>query len=140
MMRCEDCKAYIPAEKLASGRLCTARYGICKSTGRCHEARDNACKKNFASKQQQSKQTFTCTCERCGAEFESNVYNKKYCSDECRRIVRKEQQYRSAHRPKVPHILTIAELNGIARSRGLTYGQAVAIGIGGNNAGMSANK
>lgn len=129
MMRCEDCLAYIPAEKLANGRLRTARYGICKSTGRCHEARDNACKKNFTPKQQQSKQTFTCTCERCGAEFESDVYNKKYCSDECRRIARKEQQYRSAHRAKVPRILALPQCEKIARAHGLSYGQAEAAGL-----------
>jgi len=101
MMRCEDCKAYSPAEKVIEGQLHTMRYGTCKWTGLCHEARDKACKKRF---QPLMPGDFAVpkkhVCPICGTEFTAEPPSKKYCSEECKTRANRESSQRQYLRKK----------------------------------------
>lgn len=73
-------------------------------------------------------------CPICGTEFETNKHTRKYCSQECLKIVcrRRDDERRRKIREHKKELLLGKQNNGIvhmaveARKAGLSYGQYVA--------------
>ncbi len=80
-------------------------------------------------------------CKICGREFETESYRKSICSEECRKLARREneakasgkrelynrtfrekQKLRKQVSGKAP-ALSLAEVSRMARERGMTYGE-----------------
>lgn len=72
-------------------------------------------------------------CEICGKEFEG-YQRSRYCSDECRIVVRRQNDRERVARRKYinkqtkveNHTVSISDIEKLARQAGMSYGQYVA--------------
>jgi len=79
-------------------------------------------------------------CAYCGKTFEHNNTQTKYCGNECRAAVQREQNLRhrrkyldrqatkpkAKRKPKIEKPKTLSEIAAAAREAGMTYGEYVA--------------
>lgn len=64
-------------------------------------------------------------CGICGKKFNANSHNQRYCSEECRCTARRNKAYKwyQKNKDNKKSEKTLADINKIAKSKGLTYGQ-----------------
>lgn len=99
----------------------------------CNQFRKKEVSRQYRERLKQEEMQKDKVCKNCGKIFHSGSPATRFCTPQCRNddldkkvIQRQSLKSRRGRKPKQPGVLSIAEIQKLAREEGISYGQYIA--------------